>query len=218
MVSLKSLAERIYKSPEAEVYQQIIEHASKCSETTEEMVRALESSREKRYEPAREALGRIIRLEEEADALRRNILERLAVIGIPPSVRQDYVRIAERIDMIADRVKAAARTLLVVGPENLGEDLLDILREEARAASKATSLLVEALEKSRREYDEALATVKEIESVEDRGDELYIHALTLLRKRQDLLVYKLVNDLEGAIDAAEDASDVLEEILVRIIR
>ncbi len=218
MVSLRSLVERIYKSPEAEVFEKIVIHASKCNEAAREFRHAVSSSQEERYEPARESLGKIMRLEEEADTIRRNILDRLAVIGIPPTVRQDYVRMAERIDLIADHVKASARTFLVIGPENIDKKLLGVLGDSAAALEEASRLLVDALEKSRENYDEAFSIIKRIEECEDRGDEFYIHALTMLRDNQDLLLYKLINDVEGAIDAVEDASDVLEEILVRIIR
>ncbi len=218
MVSLRSLVERIYRSPEAEVFDKIVMHASKCNEAAREFHHAVLSSRKELYEPARESLGKIMRIEEEADAIRRSILDRLAVIGIPPTVRQDYVRLAERVDLIADHVKASARTFLVVGPENIGKELLEVLGDTAAALEEASRLLVEALEKSRKDYNAALSTIKKIEEYEDMGDEYYVHGLTMLRENQDLLLYKLVNDVESAIDAVEDASDVLEEIIVRIIR
>lgn len=219
MVSIKSLVERIYSSPEKQVYEWIINHAKKCQNTSHRFYNLFEDLVAGKKIDVETELENIMKLEEEADHIRRKILERLAVIGIPPSIRQDYVRITEKIDGIADWIKAAARIVKVMGDiDKLDKSYLEALRNMSKISYEASKLLVDALEKSKENYRDALNIIKEIELKEDEGDNLYINTLALSRRYQDFLLFKLVDNIENSIDATEDASDILEEIIVRIIR
>ena len=100
----------------------------------------------------------------------------------------------------------------------IDKEYLVSIRDLAQVSMDSSTLLVEALKESKKEYRKALEIINDIEVKEDEGDTLYIKSLAISRRYRDFLLYKLIDNIENSIDAAEDASDVLEEIIVRIIR
>jgi len=216
---LSRLAKAIYASPEIKVYEKVINHAEVCASTAKALREAIDAAI--KGDMPRDLIERVYELEKQADVLRRQILDDLAKGGLPPLTREDFVRLAERVDKVADWSKEAARLIKASQGLSLDDELKALVRSLAEAEVKAANLLHRALTEMQSSYDSALSIIKEIEKLEDEADEDYVKALALTAKLpcpKMVLVERLIDAIENAIDACEDASDVLEEIIVRAIR
>ncbi len=219
MKLLSRLAKAIYASPEIKVYEKVINHAEVCASTAKALREAIDAAI--KGDMPRDLIERVYELEKQADVLRRQILDDLAKGGLPPLTREDFVRLAERVDKVADWSKEAARLIKASQGLSLDDELKALVRSLAEAEVKAANLLHRALTEMQSSYDSALSIIKEIEKLEDEADEDYVKALALTAKLpcpKMVLVERLIDAIENAIDACEDASDVLEEIIVRAIR
>lgn len=219
MKLLSRLAKAIYASPEIKVYEKVINHAEVCASTAKALREAIDAAI--KGDMPRDLIERVYALEKQADVLRRQILDDLAKGGLPPLTREDFVRLAERVDKVADWSKEAARLIKASQGLSLDDELKALVRSLAEAEVKAANLLHRALTEMQSSYDSALSIIKEIEKLEDEADEDYVKALALTAKLpcpKMVLVERLIDAIENAIDACEDASDVLEEIIVRAIR
>ena len=217
---LEKLFRRIYVSPEERVLKMTLDHADKCRNAAKRLREALEEAL--REGDVKRKIAEVEQAERDADKLRREILDYLAEGALPPLSREDFVRLAERVDSIADWSREAVRVLKVIcGEVNLTK-LGDPLIKLASHAEEASEKLYEAIKAMSEDLKKARDLVAEVERIEDRGDWAYADCLVYISKlwgeMQSPLVLLLVQYVENVVDAAEDASDVLEEIIIRALR
>ncbi|HEX5450436.1 MAG TPA: DUF47 family protein [Gaiellaceae bacterium] len=166
--------------------------------------------------PESRALLRDIReLEHEGDRLTREVINLLNRTFVTPLDRDDMYRLASAIDDICDYVDEAADNI----------DLYEVREVPAKAQQQADVILraatrlheavgrLEGFKDSQRQ----LVALRELE---DEGDRLSREAVAdLFRSGQDPLTiirWKDIHEqLEEAVDACENAADVLEAILVK---
>ncbi len=220
MSLLRKFLRSIYVPPEERLIKMVLDHASYCKdaasylkESVESMVRGLEAEKK---------IVEVERAEREADRLRREILDYLAEGALPPLSREDFVRLTERVDMIADWSREACRILKALDKPSCLAKVGDTLIRLAEHAEEAAIKLYEAIGALSESLDEARKLVAEVERIEDLGDKAYAECLTELSRHwseiNNPLVLVLIEDVENVVDAAEDASDVLEEIIIRALR
>jgi predicted phosphate transport protein (TIGR00153 family) len=154
-------------------------------------------------------------LEHEGDRLTYDIVDLLNRTFVTPFDRDDMYRLAGALDDICDHIDEAAGNILDYG--------IDVVRPKAkeqgqvvlRAAEKIEEAvgLLEGFKDSRRQ----LAALRELE---DEGDKLNREAVSeLFHSSEDaisVLRWKEIHEhLEEAVDACENAADVLEAIFVK---
>ena len=154
-------------------------------------------------------------LEHEGDRLTHELVDLLNRTFVTPFDRDDMYRLAGALDDICDHVDEAA--------DNLGSWGVDRVPEKARAQAQvilqATTKLDEAVRRLEgfRDSSDQLAELRELE---DQGDELERDAVAELFRSTDdakvIIRWKDIHErLEEAVDALENAADVLEAILVK---
>ena len=156
---LSRLAKAIYASPEIKVYEKVINHAEVCASTAKALREAIDAAI--KGDMPRDLIERVYELEKQADVLRRQILDDLAKGGLPPLTREDFVRLAERVDKVADWSKEAARLIKASQGLSLDDELKALVRSLAEAEVKAANLLHRALTEMQSSYDSALSIIKE---------------------------------------------------------
>lgn len=217
--SLLKILRKVYVSPEIMIYEKIVTHSNACREAVKSLRDAMSSYKDRNS--YLKYLSNVFEFEKKADALRREILELLSKGGLPPISRQDFIRLVERIDMIADYAKEAARVLTILSEKELPEVIIKHLTKLVEIAFDASQTLYEAVQSLGESYNDAFRKVIKVEEIEDEGDTAYINALKSLsdtETKHSVLLEKVIEDVEMSIDACEDASDVLEEIMIRAIR
>jgi uncharacterized protein len=153
--------------------------------------------------------------EHQGDELTHDVVNLLNRTFVTPFDRDDMYRLAGAIDDICDHVDEAADNLGSWGVERVPQKA----RDQAQIILQATGKLDEAVRRldGFRDSSEQLAELRELE---DQGDALERDAVAeLFRSTEDAKViirWKDIHErLEEAVDALENAADVLEAIVVK---
>jgi hypothetical protein len=164
---------------------------------------------------SRHRLRDIRELEHEGDRLTHEVIDLLNRTFVTPFDRDDMYRLASVIDDVCDHIDEAADNIDAYEVR----DVPDKAREQAEVIYRAASRLHEAVEllEGFKDSKRQLAALRELE---DEGDRLSREAIAaLFRSDADPLTiirWKDIHEqLEEAVDACENAADVLEAILVK---
>jgi hypothetical protein len=160
-------------------------------------------------------VARIKELEHEGDRLTQEVVLLLNNTFVTPFDREDMYRLAGAIDDICDHIDEAADNLGVYGVDRVPEKA----RAQAQVIVRATTVLDEAVRRldGFKDSSDRLAALRELE---DEGDALLRDAMAELFRSTDdaklIVGWKDIHErLEEAVDALENAADVLEAILVK---
>ncbi|MFZ1880057.1 MAG: DUF47 family protein [Gaiellaceae bacterium] len=163
----------------------------------------------------REKLRDIRELEHEGDRLTHEVINLLNRTFVTPFDRDDMYRLSSVIDDVCDHIDEAADNIDAYEVRNVP----DRARQQAEVIYRAASRLHEAVEllEGFKDSKRQLVALRELE---DEGDRLSREAIAdLFRSGADPLTiirWKDIHEqLEEAVDACENAADVLEAILVK---
>jgi len=154
-------------------------------------------------------------LEHEGDRLTHEVINLLNRTFVTPLDRDDMYRLASVIDDICDHVDEAADNIDAYEVRQVPEKA----RLQAEVIHRAASRLHEAVQRLEGFKDSSRQLVA-LRELEDEGDRLSREAVAeLFRSGADPLTiirWKDIHEqLEEAVDACENAADVLEAILVK---
>jgi predicted phosphate transport protein (TIGR00153 family) len=164
---------------------------------------------------SRPRLRDIRELEHEGDRLTHAVINLLNRTFVTPLDRDDMYRLASAIDDICDHVEEAADNIELYEVRDVPEKA----KQQADVIVRAATRLHEAVQRLEgfKDSQRQLVALRELE---DEGDRLSREAVAdLFRSGQDPLTiirWKDIHEqLEEAVDACENAADVLEAILVK---
>jgi predicted phosphate transport protein (TIGR00153 family) len=160
-------------------------------------------------------IARIKEREHDGDRLTHEVVLLLNSTFVTPFDREDMYRLAGAIDDVCDHVDEAADNLGSWGVERVPEKA----RGQAEVILKAATKLDEAVNRldGFKDSSDQLAALRELE---DEGDQLERDAVAELFSSTDdakvIIRWKDIHErLEEAVDALENAADVLEGIIVK---
>jgi uncharacterized protein len=154
-------------------------------------------------------------LEHEGDRLTRQLVDLLNRTFVTPFDRDDIYQLATAIDDVCDHVDEAAGNIAGYGVTDIRPAALEQGQVILRSAQKLDEA-VACLEG----FKDASRQLHELRDLEDEGDRLNRAAVSELFSSSDdamlVLRWKDIHEqLEEAVDACENAADVLEAILVK---
>ena len=154
-------------------------------------------------------------LEHEGDRLTHDLVDLLNRTFVTPFDRDDMYRLAGALDDICDHVDEAAGRIVSYGVVEIREQA----RGQAQVICRAAVKLAEAI-RGLEEFKASKRELIELRELEDEGDRLARAAIAdLFSGSTDpiaLIRWKDIHEgLEEAVDACENAADVLEAILVK---
>ena len=154
-------------------------------------------------------------LEHEGDRLTHEIIDLLNRTFVTPFDRDDMYRLAGVLDDVCDHVDEAADNIGLYGVKVIPEEA----KEQAQVILRAALKLEEAIARLEG-FKDVKPELIELRELEDEGDRLARDAIAgLFRSGQDpvsIIRWKSIHEqLEAAVDACENAADVLEAILVK---
>ena len=154
-------------------------------------------------------------LEHEGDRLTREVVDLLNRTFVTPFDRDDMYELASALDDICDHIDEAAGNIAGYGITEIRPSA----REQAEVILRATQKLCEAVERVDG-FKNAERQLHELRDLEDEGDRLNRESVSeLFRTETDpikIIRWKDIHEqLEEAVDACENAADVLEAIFVK---
>ena len=167
---------------------------------------------------SRERMRDIRELEHEGDRLTREVVDLINRTFVTPFDREDLYRLSTALDDICDHVDDAAEKVGGYGIRDVRPQAI----EQARVIHASTTKLAEAVALLDR-FGEMRHRLRELRGLEDEGDRIVRDAVSeLFTSGVDaisLVRWKDIHEqLEEAVDACENAADVLEAILVKATR
>jgi len=219
------------KRVETEAVRKLKQQTELVLKTSRSCMEALQEAVEGR---AREAANKCLEasmLEREADTLRREITDKVAAGDLPAEDRDDFMRLARVIDLVADWSLESCRTLQVVGARfalilNASPPEKKLLNEFRENILSCVEKLKGSLDELfRRNVERALELADDVERAEEKVDELYQKARTtfLATKRGEVfagevvVLGELLDALENVADRCEDSCDQIRVIAVRAL-
>jgi hypothetical protein len=162
-----------------------------------------------------DAIARIKEREHEGDRLTSELVGLVNRTFVTPFDRDDIFRLATALDDICDLVDEASANLELYDVRRIPERA----REQAAVIHRSAVKLDEGV-KRLEGFKDVSAELREIHDLEDEGDRLVRLAVAeLFRSGQDpisIIRWKdIYEQLEEAVDAFENAADVLEAIYVK---
>ena len=154
-------------------------------------------------------------LEHEGDRLTRELVDLLNRTFVTPFDRDDMYQLSSALDDICDHIDEAAGNIAGYGVD----EIRPAAREQGYVILRSTEKLREAVERVDG-FKDAGRQLHELRDLEDEGDRLNRDAVSdLFKSEQDpvtIIRWKDIHEqLEEAVDACENAADVLEAILVK---
>jgi predicted phosphate transport protein (TIGR00153 family) len=160
-------------------------------------------------------VARIKEHEHRGDRLTHDVVSLLNRTFVTPFDRDDIYRLAAAVDDVCDNIDEAADNLNVYG----AQDVPQKAKAQADVILRSTVKLDEAMG-GLDGFKDRTVQLEELRELEDEGDALVRDGIAeLFRKETDpisIIRWKDIHErLEEAVDACENASDVLEAILVK---
>jgi predicted phosphate transport protein (TIGR00153 family) len=187
----------------------------RASSNAVDMARLLLELFDRFPENGSELVDRIKDLEHLGDELTHEAVTLINRTFVTPFDRDDIYRLATAVDDICDFVHESAGNLYSYGVTQIQRRA----RDQADVILRATIMLDEAMQRLEGFKDSSRQLI-ELRSLEDEGDRLLHESIAeLFRSSTDPLTvirWKDIHEgLEEAVDACENAADVLEAILVK---
>jgi predicted phosphate transport protein (TIGR00153 family) len=153
--------------------------------------------------------------EHEGDRVTRELVDLLNRTFVTPFDRDDIYRLATAIDDVCDHVDEAAGNIAGYGID----EIRPLAKEQAEVILRSAEKLDDAVGRLDG-FKDASRQLHELRDLEDEGDRLNRTAVAELFSSSDdpmvVLRWKDIHEqLEEAVDACENAADVLEAILVK---
>jgi uncharacterized protein len=188
---------------------------SRASSNAVEIARLLVELLERFPQDLPELQRRIKDCEHQGDALTYDLVDLLNRTFVTPFDRDDMYRLAGALDDICDYVDEVADNVGLYGVKQIPPEARQQADVIVRSASKLDEAV--ALLDGFRDSKQQLIELRELE---DEGDRIVRDAVAgLFRSGQDAVSIirwkELHEQLEEAVDACENAADVLEAILVK---
>jgi predicted phosphate transport protein (TIGR00153 family) len=154
-------------------------------------------------------------LEHEGDRLTHEVIDLLNRTFVTPFDRDDMYRLASALDDVCDHIDESTGKIVGYGVREVREQA----REQARVIHRAALRLSEAIARLEG-FKDSQRQLIELRELEDEGDRLEREAISELFSGGvdpiSLVRWKDIHEqLEEAVDACENAADVLEAILVK---
>lgn len=172
------------------------------------------------YDPdvIKDHLRKMHDIEHSGDIVRHAMTRDLAKEFITPIEREDIMQMADAIDTVTDKIEDVALRLYMFNIREIREDA----KKNADVIVKCTSALKDALlefpnfRKSKTIHEKII----EINRLEEEADLLYIAAVRhLFKDVKDEVTAVSWNQtfhyMEDVCDACEDASDVIESVIMK---
>jgi len=162
--------------------------------------------------------NRIADLEHQADNVTHDLYTLVNQTFVTPLDREDIAALAQRMDDVVDHIEATTTSIKIYGierPTAAARGLADLVRLQCLQLARAIDVL-----RRRGRLKDILILAKEINRLENEGDDLFLQANAQLFNGEmsttDIIKWREIYDeLESSIDSCENVSHILEAIVLK---
>jgi len=157
-------------------------------------------------------------IEQKADDLHHEIVTKLSKEFITPIDHEDILRLVQIIDDVTDALDQVTRNLYMFHVDSITNDI-KILAEKVNKCVKTFKEAVTEL-KNFKKPERLRELLVEVNTIESEADAIYIEAIHHMFSPdadvKNIMGMKTVYDsLEQCFDLCEDASDMIEQIIMK---
>jgi predicted phosphate transport protein (TIGR00153 family) len=207
------------------VYEDIFEHVSKTMEAVGLLRGGIRDLCSKNYEPLDEIVGKVLKLERDADVIARKTMEDLAVSVLTQVDRGDLMNLVFQVEKIAAQAEGLAyrleraKSLEIDVPEEISRRLDGI----ATVVGKTVETLGESIRELPASLEQSACMGNEVSALEEQVDVDRRRLLEVLgkefKKGGDFVAYgvlgEIIGSLETIADDSEDTADLIRILCVK---
>lgn len=209
------------KRKETKALASIQRHLALTTGIVEDLEKAIDAAIKGEIKEMQACIGRISVSENEADSLRRKVMDEISTGELSPTDREDLMGLVKRVDMVADWGRESTRILGAILMEYVPDSIKKEFVEMVKTVKQCTFSLQRCVNKIMTKPEEALAAADVVEREEEKVDEIHEKARILIGKEDlpragvAILSSQLFEALEMIADSCEDACDQIRVIMVR---
>jgi predicted phosphate transport protein (TIGR00153 family) len=185
-----------------------------ATDTVVDLQKAVVAASRNGKDEAEANIDHLSKIEHEIDELRRAIFEELTKGALPLQEREDLMHLVKRLDEMADHVKDAARSLVLVLKAKIPEVFWEPLVFMANKLVECTRILRKSIEALGTEPSEARRLAITIDEIEGQIDEKYHNIkILLVEKAREmtaaavLFLRDVAEEMEHVADSCDDTAD-----------
>lgn len=169
----------------------------------------------------REAISRQIKeVEHEGDDLTHKIFQQLNKSFITPFDREDIQALASSMDDVLDFINGASQRINLYKPKAIFPPFIEF-SEIIHFAACELELLLHGLKDAVKNKEKIIQGCIRINTLENKADDLYHSGISDLFEHEKDTIELIKNKeifgtLEKAVDKAEDVSDIIKTILIKL--
>jgi predicted phosphate transport protein (TIGR00153 family) len=201
----------------------IRDHSRSVVSATEQLERCLNHALEGHYDALGRSFSMLEQKEKAADLLKKKIVAELTKGELPPSDREDLMRLTREIDHVIDWVNETGRILVEFKLDTAPDTLLQMfptIMEVINKCVHSLDLCIDNLFEKR--FQDALKAADEVERLEEEMDYLNMQARRVIGTFKQgtveigeaILLSQLVESLENTTDRCEDVVDLVRALAV----
>jgi uncharacterized protein len=165
-------------------------------------------------------IKQIKELEKVGDDVTHTIFEQLNKSFITPFDREDIQQFASNIDDVVDTINGVGQRILLYKPKTYIPVFLEFAEVIFRTAQEIEHS-VELMKDPASNKNKIIESCITINTLENKGDDLYHQGISMLFDKEkdpfELIKKKeILETLEKAVDKAEDVSDTIKTIMVKL--
>ena len=205
----------------------VLEHSKMTTMAVELLAKCIQNAVDGKKDDLEKNFELLHRKEQEADSLRRRIIEELARGELPSDERVGLMRLGRQIDWITDWAHEAGRVLVLFDLFSMQRQLQHVIVEMCEALQECTVKVAESVGKLMDgEIDQSLQAADQVERLEERVDDLYQNArgnLSDMTAEQFsvgsvILLSEFLEAIENTSDRCEDTCDQVRVMAVMLAK
>lgn len=209
------------KRKETKALESIQRHLALTTGIVEDLEKAIKAAVKGDVKEMQTSIDRVAKSENEADALRRKVMDEISTGELSPTDREDLMDLVKRVDMIADWSRESTRILGAIPMGHVPSSIKDEFLEMVKSVKECAVSVQKCVNKMLTKPEEALQAADAVEREEERVDGIHEKARILIGKEDlpkagaAILASQLFEALEMIADSCEDVCDQVRVIMVR---
>jgi predicted phosphate transport protein (TIGR00153 family) len=205
----------------------VLEHSKMTTIAVEMLAKCIQNAIDGRKEDLQDSFKILHQKEQEADVLRRRIIEELARGELPTDERVGLMRLGRQIDWITDWTLEAGRILVLFDLSKMPKQVQDVISRTCETVAECTLKVAESVAKLMDgEVDQSLQAADEVERLEEKVDGFYQQARGNLKDLKTdrvsvgsiILLSEFLEAIENTADRCEDTCDQVRVMAVTLAR